>query len=58
MLQFLFYYDLYPQEIEDYGKVKKVTTNHGVFALKETTMTAHQADEFIHAIKEIDKAWF
>ncbi|ARK31614.1 spore coat protein YsxE [Halalkalibacter krulwichiae] len=51
----LFYYDLYPQAIEDFGKVKKVTTNHGTFALKETTMTPAQADGFIHALRKLTK---
>lgn len=51
----LFYYDLYPQEIEDLGKVKKITTHQGVYALKETTMTAHQADEFIHALRKLTR---
>ncbi|MFC0557822.1 spore coat protein YsxE [Halalkalibacter alkalisediminis] len=51
----LFYYDLYPQSIEDYGKVKKVTTHRGVFALKETTMTKEQSDGFIHALRKLTK---
>ncbi|WP_100373655.1 spore coat protein YsxE [Bacillus sp. FJAT-45037] len=51
----LFYYDLYPEQIEDYGKVKKVTTSRGVFALKETTMSRQVADEFIHAMRKLSK---
>ncbi|MDT8859505.1 spore coat protein YsxE [Alkalihalobacillus sp. MEB130] len=51
----LFYYDLYPQTIEDFGKIKKITTNHGVFALKETTMSRHQADDFVHALRKLTK---
>jgi spore coat protein YsxE len=54
----LFYYDLYPQSIEDCGKIKKVTTSRGVFALKETTITRHQADEFIHALRKLTKLGF
>jgi spore coat protein YsxE len=51
----LFYYDLYPQSIEDFGKIKKVTTNRGVFALKETMMNAAQSDGFIHALRKLTK---
>ncbi|WP_332629253.1 spore coat protein YsxE [Halalkalibacter flavus] len=51
----LFYYDLYPQSVEDFGKIKKVTTNHGVYALKETTMGKQQADGFIHALRKLTK---
>ncbi|GAE34934.1 spore coat protein YsxE [Halalkalibacter akibai] len=51
----LFYYDLYPQAIEDFGKIKKVTTNRGVFALKETRMSPEQADSFIHALRKLTK---
>ncbi|NEU29795.1 spore coat protein YsxE [bacterium LRH843] len=54
----LFYYDLYPGKIEDYGKVKKITTNRGIFALKETMMTPHQADEFIHSLRKLTKLGF
>ncbi len=48
-------YGLFPTNIENYGKVKKVTTNQGVFALKETDLTPHQADEFIHALRKLTK---
>ncbi|MCK0473544.1 spore coat protein YsxE [Halalkalibacter sp. APA_J-10(15)] len=51
----LYYYDLYPQEIEELGKIKKVTTNRGVFALKESNISRHQADEFIHSLKKLTK---
>ncbi|MEC2071630.1 spore coat protein YsxE [Alkalihalophilus marmarensis] len=51
----LFYYDLYPDHIEDLGKVKKVTTSRGIFALKETTMNRMEADEFIHAMRKLSK---
>lgn len=51
----LFYYDLYPQQVEDLGKIKRISTNRGEFALKETTMSAHQADEFIHALRKLSK---
>lgn len=51
----LFYYDLYPTEIEDLGKIKKVTTNRGVFALKESTVPPHQADEFVQSIRKLTK---
>ncbi|MET3507131.1 spore coat protein YsxE [Halalkalibacter oceani] len=51
----LFYYDLYPQQVEDLGKIKRISTNRGEFALKETTMSTHQADEFIHALRKLTK---
>ncbi|WP_368503636.1 spore coat protein YsxE [Alkalihalophilus sp. As8PL] len=51
----LFYYDLYPEHIEDFGKIKKVITSRGVFALKETTMNRLEADEFIHAMRKLAK---
>ncbi|SDC24111.1 spore coat protein YsxE [Shouchella lonarensis] len=51
----LFYYDLQPIDVEDRGKIKKVTTDRGTFALKETEMTRLQADEFIHALRKLSK---
>lgn len=54
----LFYYDLYPTRIEDYGKIKKVTTKNGVFALKETILTPYEADELIHALRKLTRLGF
>ncbi|GAF64100.1 hypothetical protein BTS2_0992 [Bacillus sp. TS-2] len=51
----LFYYDLYPEHIEDFGKIKRVESNHGVFALKETQLTPLQADEFVQAMRMLTK---
>ncbi|WP_017726707.1 spore coat protein YsxE [Halalkalibacterium ligniniphilum] len=51
----LYHYDLYPEEIEDLGKIKKVVTRHGMFALKETDMTREQADWFVHCVRKLGK---
>ncbi|WP_088103721.1 spore coat protein YsxE [Halalkalibacter urbisdiaboli] len=51
----LFYYDLYLERVEDYGKIKKVSTNRGEYALKESTMSPVQADEFIQALRKLTK---
>ncbi|WP_100405012.1 spore coat protein YsxE [Bacillus solitudinis] len=54
----LFSYDLYPERIEDYGKVKKIHTRRGDFALKETSMKPAEADEFIQGIRKLMKLGF
>jgi spore coat protein YsxE len=51
----LFHYDLYPEQIEEYGKIKKVSTSRGDFALKETTMSRVEADEFIQVMRRLGK---
>ncbi|KGA97626.1 hypothetical protein AJ85_04765 [Alkalihalobacillus alcalophilus ATCC 27647 = CGMCC 1.3604] len=51
----LFYYDVYPQSIEEHGKIKRISTSRGDFALKETTMTPLQADEFVQAMRMLAK---
>lgn len=48
-------YQLTPIMIEEYGKVKKVTTSHGPFALKETSLPSEQADAFIYALRRLTK---
>ncbi|MDQ0208013.1 spore coat protein YsxE [Alkalicoccobacillus murimartini] len=52
-----FHYDLYPDSIEDIGtgKVKRLTTQRGIFALKETTIGQSQADELVHAMHRLTK---
>lgn len=54
----LFQYDLYPNHIESFGKVVKVETNHGTFALKKTTMSREEADWFIYVIRRLDRIGF
>ncbi|WP_280769801.1 spore coat protein YsxE [Salipaludibacillus daqingensis] len=54
----LFQYDLYPNHIETHGKVFKVETNHGTFALKRTKMTRGEADWFIYVLRKLDRDGF
>ncbi|RNA70227.1 spore coat protein YsxE [Alteribacter keqinensis] len=54
----LFHYDLYPEKIETYGKVKKVYTSRGVFALKQTPMDREGGDWFIHVMRRLDRIGF
>lgn len=53
----LFHYDIYPDQIEEIGagKVKKLTSQRGIFALKETTLSQAQADELVHAMHRLTK---
>ncbi|OIJ10295.1 spore coat protein YsxE [Anaerobacillus arseniciselenatis] len=51
----LFQYDLYPEKIEQFGKVKKVVSRKGTFALKESTMTNEQANWFSHVMRRLEK---
>ncbi|WP_216828823.1 spore coat protein YsxE [Alkalihalobacterium elongatum] len=51
----LFHYDLYPEYIEDWGKVKQVKTSHGMFALKEAHMTRQQGDAFVQVMRKLDR---
>lgn len=44
----LFQYDLIPEDIKEYGKVLRITTNQGTYALKETSMTIHQMDWILY----------
>ncbi|MBU9721938.1 MULTISPECIES: spore coat protein YsxE [Bacillaceae] len=54
----LFQYDLYPEKIESYGKVKKIYTSTGQYALKETLMTEEDGDWFIHVMKRLERINF
>ncbi|MFA9555973.1 spore coat protein YsxE [Evansella sp. AB-rgal1] len=54
----LFQYDLYPEKIESIGKVKKIYTPNGVFALKETKMSEDETDWFIHVIRRLERIGF
>ncbi|SDZ04805.1 spore coat protein YsxE [Evansella caseinilytica] len=54
----LFQYDLYPETIETVGKVKKIHTGNGIFALKETKMSAEEADWFVHVIRRLERIGF
>ncbi|WP_349408043.1 spore coat protein YsxE [Pseudalkalibacillus sp. SCS-8] len=49
----LYYYDLYPEKIESYGKVQKITTKRGTFALKETSMDLEQMNWFLHCMERL-----
>ncbi|OIJ10585.1 spore coat protein YsxE [Anaerobacillus alkalilacustris] len=51
----LFQYDLYPGKIEQFGKVKKITSPKGTFALKESNMTQEQANWFSHVMRRLEK---
>jgi spore coat protein YsxE len=56
--QVLFQYDLRPKNVQLYGKVLKVETDYGVYALKKTTMNKEQTDWFIHVIRRLDRIGF
>ncbi|UTR05103.1 spore coat protein YsxE [Alkalihalobacillus sp. LMS6] len=49
----LYYYDLMPTAIEQKGKIYRVETEQGVFALKESSMDPVQAEECIHAVRKL-----
>lgn len=51
----LFQYDLYPEKILQIGKVKKIYTQHGDFALKESSMSIEQAEWFTHVIRRLER---
>ncbi len=36
----MYYYDLRPKSVEQLGKITRIETDHGVFALKETDIDA------------------
>ena len=54
----LFQYDLYPEKIEHFGKVKKIVTSRGSFALKETKMTLQQTNWFLHVLDRLQRLHF
>lgn len=54
----LFYYDLYPEKIEQHGKVKKIVTRYGNFALKKTDFSKEQAEWFIHVMRRLERIGF
>jgi len=54
----LFQYDLYPNHIKSIGKVFKVETSHGTFALKKTTMSSGELDWFLYVIRRLDRIGF
>ncbi|WP_416151380.1 spore coat protein YsxE [Salipaludibacillus sp. HK11] len=54
----LFQYDLYSNQIESFGKVLKVKTNQGTFALKKTTMNRSETDWFIYVIRRLERIGF
>jgi len=51
----LYYYDLYPEKVEDYGKVKKIYTKRGDYALKQTNIDREQADWLVHVARRLMK---
>ncbi|MCD8509341.1 MAG: hypothetical protein LRY73_05290 [Bacillus sp. (in: Bacteria)] len=54
----LFQYDLYPEKIETVGKVKKVYTSNGTYALKETKLSKDETEWLIHVIKRLERIGF
>ena len=44
-------YRLEPDYIEDYGKIKKVYTKQGIFALKQVRYTEEQRNQFMQAVR-------
>ncbi|WLD92259.1 spore coat protein YsxE [Alkalihalobacillus sp. AL-G] len=51
----LYYYDLYPERIESYGQVQKITTSRGTYALKKTNMNKEQLDWFLHCMNRLNE---
>ena len=51
----LYHYDLFPNKIEDFGKVKKIYTNRGEFALKQSNMNREQAEWLVHVARRLMK---
>lgn len=51
----LFQYDLYPEKIEQIGKVRKIVSQRGTFALKESAMTKEQTNWFCHVMNRLQK---
>ncbi|WP_078555381.1 spore coat protein YsxE [Bacillus alkalicellulosilyticus] len=49
----LYHYDLNPTKIEAFGRIKKVYTDRGIFALKESRMNKEQADNFAYHIRKL-----
>lgn len=54
----MYYYDLRPNSVEQLGKISRIETDDGLFALKETDIDRLRADEFIHAIRKLVKMNF
>ncbi len=54
----LFHYDLFPEKLEQHGKVKKVITKRGTFALKEAEMTEDERSWFTHVIQRLSEIGF
>ncbi|WP_347549407.1 phosphotransferase [Pseudalkalibacillus hwajinpoensis] len=46
--ELLFQYDLYPEHISKHGKVTRVDTKRGSFAIKETELQINQMDWMLH----------
>jgi spore coat protein YsxE len=49
----LYYYDLFPERVESYGKVQKITTKRGTFALKESDMNVEQMNWYLHCMDRL-----
>ncbi|WP_179298844.1 spore coat protein YsxE [Evansella halocellulosilytica] len=54
----LFQYDLYPDKIETYGKVRKIDTAYGSYGLKKTKMTREESDWFVHVMRRLERIGF
>ncbi|MGM7702202.1 spore coat protein YsxE [Pseudalkalibacillus sp. Hm43] len=49
----LYYYDLFPERVESYGKVQRITSKKGTFALKETHMGPEEMNWFLHCMERL-----
>ncbi|HET7658581.1 MAG TPA: hypothetical protein VFK37_09830 [Bacillales bacterium] len=56
--QILYEYGVNPSRVEDYGKVKKIYSNRGIYALKETQLSAEERSRFIHLLKRLQHLGF
>ncbi|AIC95182.1 MULTISPECIES: spore coat protein YsxE [Shouchella] len=51
----LYYYDLTALTVEQQGNIYRIETEHGNFALKQSSMDPVQAEECIHAIRKLSR---
>ncbi|MDR7073667.1 spore coat protein YsxE [Fictibacillus barbaricus] len=54
----LFHYDLFPEKLERHGRVMKVITKRGTFALKEAEMSEDERNWFTHVIQRLSEIGF
>lgn len=51
-------YRLSPTRVESYGKLKKVYTDKGIYALKETNMSVDERASFVHVLERFHHLGF